>query len=105
MDQDDEWLRFSKERSSRMSDAGCSLLRVVLLFGFVAGAFGLILVPVVDEQARSYGALQRSAASIDPMVTGQIERSRAAPPHAGIEVVPDFLRCAPPRAPAHPSDC
>ncbi len=105
MDQDDEWLRLSTERSSRMSDAGCSLLRVVLLFGFVAGAFGLILVPVVDEQARSYSALQRSAASTDPMVTGQIDHSTPGPPRTGVQAVPGALSCATPQAAAHPGDC
>jgi hypothetical protein len=105
MDQDDEWLRLSTERSSRMSDAGCSLLRVVLLFGFVAAAFGLILVPVVDEQARSYSALQRSSAGVDPLVTGQIERSTAMPLRAKAGAIPEALKCPRPQDPTHLINC
>lgn len=60
-------------RTSRraLSHAGMSMLRVTLLFGSVAVALTLILVPMADRFSRPAGF----GAGVDYMTTGSIDRT------------------------------
>ena len=54
------------------TQAGVSLIRFALLFGVVAVAFALILVPVLDDPARASWSRADGPIGVDPIQTGQI---------------------------------
>ena len=70
MQAEEEWVRIRGSRSWP-HEAGVSLIRFALLFGVVAVAFALILVPVLDDPARGVWSRAdgppRSMPSASPM--------------------------------------
>jgi lipopolysaccharide export LptBFGC system permease protein LptF len=50
------------------------LVRIALLFGFIAAAFAMILVPIADEQSRAYSERAAHSVGIDSFKTGTIGR-------------------------------
>jgi lipopolysaccharide export LptBFGC system permease protein LptF len=74
MDPEDEWNLIRKDRGWRIDGTSMGLVRIALLFGFVAAAFALILVPIADEQSRAYSARATYGDGIDNFKTGTIRR-------------------------------
>ncbi|MET0598787.1 MAG: hypothetical protein ABWZ57_13090 [Mesorhizobium sp.] len=75
MQAEEEWVRIRGSRSWP-HEAGVSLIRFALLFGVVAVAFALILVPVLDDPARGVWSRADGPIGVDPIETGQIRAVR-----------------------------
>ncbi len=63
----------------RFTKAGSGILRVVLLFGSAALALGLIIVPILNDQANKMAAQSIVPDGIDRTMTGSIKRDASAP--------------------------
>lgn len=74
MHPEDEWNLIRKGRAKGFGGAGIGVLRIALLFGFIAVAFAMILVPIVDDQSRPYVGRAGSAIGIDNFKTGTIRQ-------------------------------
>ena len=74
MHPEDEWNLIRKDRAWRPAGAGMGLVRIALLFGFVAAAFAMILVPIVDDQPRDRLAAGGYPAGVDYFETGTVKR-------------------------------
>jgi len=72
MHPEDEWNLIRKDRARNFGGTGIGVVRIALLFGFIAVAFAMILVPIVDDQSRSYFGRAGSAIGIDDFKTGTI---------------------------------
>ncbi len=70
MSADRDWEVSRNERAWRFEDAGMGALRITLLFGSVAVALALLIVPMLDRGTGLFA--ERSAAGIDVMSTGSI---------------------------------
>jgi len=70
MSADRDWELLRNDRAWRVEDAGMSVLRVALLFGSVAVALALLIVPMLDRDASFLSA--RPGAGVDVMSTGSI---------------------------------
>jgi hypothetical protein len=57
---------------SRLSRAGSSALRVVLLFGTLAVALALIAAPVIDQRVKTYISRTNVEPKLDYTATGSI---------------------------------
>lgn len=74
---DDEWDNLHEDRNSIVGDAGSGALRIALLFGSVAVAFALFLVPIMSRNdGYSFGG-RSSGQGLDQMSTGSISKSNA----------------------------
>ncbi|AQQ56184.1 MULTISPECIES: hypothetical protein [Brucella] len=62
----------------RFTKAGRGIMRVVLLFGSAALALGLIIVPILNDQASKMAAQSIVPDGIDRTMTGSIKRSAMA---------------------------
>jgi hypothetical protein len=72
----DEWNSTRGDRVWRSGDASIGVVRIALLFGFVAVAFALMMVPIVEKRSREWS--QRiDRAGIDRVETGAIQRREA----------------------------
>ena len=69
MHPEDEWSLIRKDRARQFGGTGMGLVRIALLFGFIAIAFAMILVPIADDQSRLYGT---NSPGIDNFKTGTI---------------------------------
>lgn len=67
------------------STNGTGLLRIVLLFGSMAAALGLILIPILTEQYEASNNQSLFQHSIDQTVTGSI-KSSAIPQQADVVI-------------------
>ncbi|QPC85648.1 hypothetical protein GA830_02045 [Mesorhizobium sp. NBSH29] len=73
MRSDDDWDLI--EPSVRgLRETGMGLIRLALLFGVIAVAFTLILVPTADETSRSWSARNELPAGVDNFTTGSVRR-------------------------------
>jgi hypothetical protein len=70
MHPEDEWNLIRKDRARQFGGTSMGLVRIALLFGFIAVAFAMILVPIADDQSRLYRA--DSPVGIDNFKTGTI---------------------------------
>lgn len=68
MNSDDEWDYVNNNSTDEASAAKSGLLRISLLFGSIAIAFALFLVPVLSRSGLSIG----SGNGIDQVLTGSI---------------------------------
>jgi hypothetical protein len=74
---DDEWDSVQENRDSSLAEAGSGALRITLLFGSVAVAFALFLVPILTRNdAFSFGS-RISGQNLDQMSTGAISNRQA----------------------------
>jgi hypothetical protein len=67
----DDWISTREERVWRAGDAGVGAVRIALLFGFVAVAFAMMIVPVANKRSREWSARMDG---IDRIETGAVER-------------------------------
>lgn len=72
MHPEDEWNLIRKDRARNFDGASMGVVRIALLFGFIAVAFAMILVPIVDDPSRLYLGSAGSAVGIDDFKTGTI---------------------------------
>jgi hypothetical protein len=63
-----------RDRVWSPGDTGIGAVRVALLFGFVAIAFALMMVPIADKRSRDWS---ERAHGIDRVETGTVERREA----------------------------
>lgn len=68
MNSDDEWDYVNSDSSDEVSVAKSGLLRISLLFGSIAVAFALFLVPVLSRGGLDFG----SGSNVDQILTGSI---------------------------------
>lgn len=68
MNSDDEWDYVNNDTSDEASTAKSGLLRISLLFGSIAIAFALFLVPVLSRSGLSLGPSNE----VDQILTGSI---------------------------------
>lgn len=71
MNSDDEWDYVNGSDSNDVSVAKSGLLRVSLLFGSIAVAFALFLVPVLSRSGLDFG----SGKNVDQILTGSISNN------------------------------
>lgn len=74
MHPEDEWDLIRRDRAWALRGTGMGLVRIALLFGFVAAAFAMILVPIADDQSRAYSARGDFHSGIDNFQTGTVRR-------------------------------
>jgi hypothetical protein len=77
----DEWNSMRGPRVWHHGDAGVGAIRIALLFGFVAVAFALMIVPVADKRSREWSARMDG---IDRVETGAVERREAYTVHRSV---------------------
>jgi hypothetical protein len=77
MDRENGWNLIRKERAWALGGTGMGVVRIALLFGFVAAAFAMILVPIADKQSRAYSARSDFPAGVDNFKTGTIRRQES----------------------------
>ena len=70
MNSDDEWDYVNGEDTRNGSSARSGILRISLLFGSIAVAFALFLVPVLNRNGFDIG----SGAGVDRILTGSIAK-------------------------------
>lgn len=70
MNSDEEWDYVNGDGSSKPAGAGSGLLRISLLFGSVAVAFALFLVPVLNKTGMNLG----NEGDIDRILTGSVSK-------------------------------
>ena len=74
---DDEWDTVERTQDSGLKEAGSGALRITLLFGSVAVAFALFLVPILNRNdALSIGS-RTAGQNLDRMSTGSVSRDNA----------------------------
>jgi hypothetical protein len=74
---DDEWDSVQENTESSLLEAGSGALRITLLFGSVAVAFALFLVPILSRSdAFSFGS-RITGQTLDQMSTGSISNKHA----------------------------
>lgn len=69
---DQEWDDIRDDRSESMADAGYGVLRLTLLFGSVAVAFALFLVPILNRSGSSILESRFSAQNVDSITTASV---------------------------------
>jgi hypothetical protein len=69
----DEWNSTRGDRVWRPGGAGIGVVRIALLFGFVAVAFALMMVPIAEKRSREWSE-RIDRAGIDSVETGAIQR-------------------------------
>ena len=70
---DDEWDLIQEDRSDGLGVTSSGALRVALLFGSVAVAFALFLVPIMGRQGDLPMIGRISSQSLDQMSTGSVQ--------------------------------
>lgn len=75
MHPEDEWNSIRQDRVRGLGRTGMGVVRIALLFGFVAVALALILVPIADQQSRVYSARGDLPDGVDNFKTGTVRRS------------------------------
>ena len=74
---DDEWDSIQEAHEPGLKEAGSGALRITLLFGSVAVAFALFLVPILNRNDAFPFGSRFSGQSLDRMSTGSISKSNA----------------------------
>lgn len=74
MSSDDDWDLINPPVRG-LRETGMGLIRLALLFGVIAAAFALILVPIVDDSPRSYTARGELPPGVDNFTTGSTKRN------------------------------
>lgn len=74
-DSDNEWDSLIEDRSDAIADTGYGALRLTLLFGSVAVAFALFLVPILSRNGDSPFGSRFSGQNLDTMTTASIPGS------------------------------
>ncbi|MGB8817295.1 MAG: hypothetical protein WCC66_05160 [Rhizobiaceae bacterium] len=70
---DDEWDLIQEDRSDGPGIASSGALRIALLFGSVAVAFALFLVPIMGRQGDLPMIGRLSSQTLDQMSTGSVQ--------------------------------
>jgi hypothetical protein len=74
MQPEDEWNLIRQGQARSLGGAGMGVVRIALLFGFIAVALTLILVPIADEQSRAYSWGADFPVGVDNFKTGTVRR-------------------------------
>ena len=81
MHPEDDWVSMDRDRGWHSGGAGAGAVRIALLFGFVAVAFALMIVPVADRRSHGWSARMDS---IDRIETGSVVRRDAYTIHRSV---------------------
>jgi hypothetical protein len=77
MNSDDEWDNVQQDRDNSITSVGSGALRLTLLFGSVAVAFALFLVPIMNRNDGFSFGNRASGQGLDQISTGSISKSNA----------------------------
>src|SRR5262245_18886684 len=81
MHQWDESNSTRRDRDWHPGDAGAGAVRIALLFGLLAVAFALMIVPLADRRSREWSA---RISGIDRVETGTVERHKTYTIHRSV---------------------